>query len=217
MKKFICFLIIVINYSIFSQTNEESNFLTFFRMGFYGGINFNSSPDPGGALIIEGTTNLTSNLNLKISTGYYKSFKTESYTVKTNSSATIQGETIYFASQYDVTEKGYDVFPLSLGLQYNFNYKTISPYLLANISYNLISPKIYPSPSENWSYKSYDEVPEEFKTKHIETLPTNSGSLAFGLGAIYNLSPGLALDFRYLYRIDNRIINSNQIVFGIWI
>jgi len=217
MKNLICFLIIVFNCSLFSQINEESNFLTFFRMGFYGGINFNSSSEPGGALIIEGTTNLTSNLNLKISTGYYKSFKSESYTVKSYNSGTIEGEKIYFAGQYDVTEKGYDIFPLSLGLQYNFNYKTISPYLLANISYNLISAKVYTSPGENWSYKSFDEVPEDFKTKHIETLPTNSSSLTFGLGVIYNLSPGLDLDLRYLYRIDTEIINSNQIVIGIWL
>ena len=217
MRKLICFLIIVFNCSIFSQINEESNFLTFFRMGFYGGINFNSSSEPGGAFIIEGTTNLTSNLNLKISTGYYKSFKSESYTVKTNSSGIINGENFYYAGQYNVTEKGYDVFPLSLGLQYNFNYKTISPYLLANISYNLINSKVYTSHGESWSYKSFDEMPEEFKTKHIETLPTNSSNLAFGLGAIYNLSPRLALDFRYLYRIDSKIINTHQVVIGIWL
>lgn len=217
MKRIICFLIIVVNCSIFSQTNEESNFLTFFKMGFYGGINFNSSPDPGGAIIIEGTTNLTSNMNLKISTGYYKLFKAESYTVKTNRSGIINGENFYYAVQYDVTEKGYDVFPLSLGLQYNFNYKTISPYLLADISYNLINSKVYTSPSGSWSYKSFDEVPVEFRTKHIETLPANSSSLAFGLGVIYNLSPGLALDLRYLYRIDNKIVNAYQVVFGIWI
>jgi len=217
MKKLIRFLVIVFNCSIFAQTNVESNFLTFFRMGFYGGINFNSSSGLGGSFIIEGTTNLTSNLNLKISTGYYKSFKSESYTVKTSDSVIIEGENFYFAGQYNVTEKGYDVFPLSLGLQYNFNYKTISPYLLANISYNLISSKVYTSPGESWSYKSFDEVPVEFRTKHIETLPTNSSSLALGLGTIYNLSPGLAIDFRYLYRIDNRIINSHQVVFGIWL
>ena len=215
MKK-IFLIILLLSYNfIFSQDNNSNTPFSKIVLGVYGGINFNDISEIGGAFSIAGKTNLTSNLNLKLSLGYYKSIESVNYTVRGNNEATIDSITFFHAGSYDVTHRVYDVLPISLGLQYVFKSEAISPYLLLDGDYNLIDLKIVRTGGESWGYPTYEDVPDEFKVTHVETIPNNSFGGSVGMGALYNLKKGLSIDFRYLFKFSNEIINSHQLLVGI--
>ena len=102
-----------------------------------------------------------------------------------------------------------------MGFQYVFKSKNLSPYLVVDASYNIISVKVFRSSSTSTGYLSFEDMPDEFKTTKIEALPDNSYGFSFGAGIIYPLSTNLDLDFRYYYRIDSEIINTHNLVVGI--
>lgn len=215
-SKLIICLIIVLSQPIFSQEKEESVFLSSLKVGFYGGINFKSLSEIGSSLIIEGKTSLTSNLDLKISIGYSRTYMPVSYHVNTYANRSIQGTNIWEAISYDVNKKGYDIIPFSIGLQYFITESIISPYLLSEFSYNSIATKVYKSSELHRQFYSFDELPDEYKIKHAETIINSSSKFGIGMGATYRLTGALDLDIRYIYQFDNTIINTNQILVGIF-
>ena len=215
MKKILVILFIFSICYIFPQDQDNPASFSHYTFGLYSGINFGNISETGGTILFEVKTNLMLNLNLKFSAGYSKSFMPESYTVKTYFTTVIEGTQYYMANQYDVNKKGYDVFPFSVGFQYIYRNKSLSPYLLIDFNYNLINTKIYSSPGFAWTYDSFNSLPDDFKTKHIENLPINSYGVMFGIGTIYQLSARLNLDLRYYYKIDSKIINTHQILLGI--
>jgi opacity protein-like surface antigen len=216
MMKNAVLIIFVLSFSIlFAQEKDVPAPFSNFQTGVYGGINFNDISAIGGSFFFEVKTNLISNLNLKFSAGYSKSYLLESSTVKTYRIATIDSITFYNALTFNSDKKGYDVFPIALGFQYVFKSKYLSPYLVVDASYNLISAKVFRSSGTSMGYLSFEEIPDEFKTTETEELPDNSTSLSFGAGIIYPLSAKLNLDFRYYYRIDSEIINTHNVLVGI--
>ncbi len=63
---------------------------------------------------------------------------------------------------FTVLDENYDVFPVSVGVQYLFRGgETIRPYLISNIAYNFINAKSERTPGVSWSYNSYQDVPED--------------------------------------------------------
>ena len=215
MKKILVILFVFSISYIFPQDQDYPAPFSHYTFGVYGGVNSGITSETGGTFLIEVKTNLLLNLNLEFSAGYSKSFMPESYTGKTYFTTVIEGTQYYMANQYDVNKKGYDVFPFSVGFQYIYRNKSLSPYLLIDFNYNLINTKIYSSPGFAWTYYSFNSLPDDFKTKHIENLPINSYGVMFGIGTIYQLSARLNLDLRYYYKIDSKIINTHQIIVGI--
>jgi len=215
MKKAVVLIFILSIGILFAQEKEDPTPFSKFQTGVYGGINFNDISAIGGSFFIEVKTNLVSNLNLKFSAGYSKSYLLESSTVKTYRIATIDSITFYNALTINSDKKGYDVFPIALGFQYIFISNSLSPYLVIDASYNIISAKVFRSSSTSMGYLSFEDMPDEFKTTEIEALPDNSYGFSLGAGIIYPLSTKLNLDFRYYYRIDSEIINTHNIVAGI--
>jgi hypothetical protein len=216
MKKIFVLLFVFSFNILFSQDQGDQTAFPKFSYGIYSGINFSADSEIGGIFLIELKANLITDLNLNASLGYSKSFKSESYTVKTYSSPIINGTTFYNAEQYDVNEKGYGVIPFSLGFQYTFKNQTISPYLLFELSYNLIiDSKIYRSPGFSFSYSSFEAMPDDYKTKHIETFPSTTHGIILGVGAIYKISSKLYLDLRYFYKYDSGIVNTHQLIVGV--
>lgn len=215
MKKIII-VAILFSSLIFSQEKNNTTTFSIFNFGVYGGINFENISELGGVFYIEGKTNLTSNLNLKLSLGYYKSIEQTNYTLRNSGGPyTIDTITYYSASEEYIIERVYDVLPISFGLQYIFRNKTISPYILLDGSYNYIDTKRTRNGGKSWSYSTYEEVPDKFKDNQTETFPNESLGIALGVGVIYNIKNNLNLDFRYLFKYDNQIINSHQILIGI--
>lgn len=217
MKMIFALLWLVSFNSILAQNINNTNPFSSFDYGAYTGINFESISEIGGTFFIELNTNLISDLKLKFSLGYARSYMHTSYTVQTYSEIKIDTTVFYNAEEYEVNKNEYDVFPISIGLQYMFNFLTISPYIFSEFSYNFIDTKVIRSPGYSLTYNSFEELPDEFREKHYESFPNNSFSIAFGLGVVYPVTTKLNLDMRYFYKIDNKILNTHHIVVGILI
>lgn len=215
MKRIIVLFFILFCNILFAQEKDVPTPFSKFQTGIYGGINFNDISTIGGSFLFEVKTNLISNFNLKFSSGYSKTYLLESSTVKTYRITTIDTITFYNALTFNSDKKGYDIFQFALGFQYVFKSQNLSPYLLFDASYNIISTKVFRSSSSSMSYLSFEKLPDEFKTINTDVLPDNSYSLSFGAGIIYPLSTNLNIDFRYFYRIDSEIINIHILSVGI--
>lgn len=216
MKK-ILFILSFISFGVLVA--QENKPFSNFDIGFYGGINFYNADNIRGSFLVELKTNLISPLKLKASTGYFRTIQPYSYinTVRTFSENTIDTLPKFFASKYNLVSKNYDIFPLTLGFQYNFNKSIFSPYLSIEVVYNFINASIETSPPEVWSYNSIDEVPAEFKeNQKYEKLPDNSYGIILGAGTSYQISSKLNLDIRYLFKYDNKIVNTHHFIVGIY-
>lgn len=213
MKKLI-FLFIVFNISLFSQEVDKSKMFSNSHLGFLGGINFSTLT--GSSIIIEGKTNLSSKLNLKLSVGYSTINKKEGYNVKTYRFINREGFPHYEILSYKVNELNYDVFPISFGLEYFFFQGNFLPYCSFEFGYNFYSFHIKESNhlTSGWT-NTYDELPDEHKNLPPIISEEDSYRIAVGIGFHYKLSPVINLDIRYLYQFNTNILDTNQILAGI--
>ena len=216
MKKILFVLFI---FSITVLDAQESKPFSQFDIGFYGGINFYTADNLGGDFLVELKTNLLPSLKLKTSAGYSRTMQPYFYNVKTYTKITIVSPPEYFATDYNRISNNYDIFPLSLGFQYNLDFirSSISPYISIDAVYNWINKSIETSPPAVWEYSSLDEVPAQFKgNPKKEKIVTNSYGVNLGVGISFPLSSKLDLDIRYLFKYDNEIINTNHFIVGIY-
>ncbi len=196
---------------------QENKPFSNFDIGFYSGINFYNTDNIRGDFFVELKTNLIPSLKLKASAGYFRTIQPYSYTVRTYSENSIDTFPRFFASKYNLVSKDYDIFPLTLGIQYNFIQGIFSPYLSIDVVYNFINTSIETSPGISWSYNSIDEIPAEFKEKQRnESYPNNSYGIIFGAGTSYNIFSSLNLDIRYLFKYDSKIVNTQHFIVGIY-
>lgn len=212
--KTLILLLIFISYSQ-AQKPKDNGFLGRINFGVYGGINFETSSYIGGTFNVEFKTNIVRKLQMMISAGYSKTTIADKYNIKTYNKLEIDDTVLYSAGSYDVLAKEYGIFPLSFSIKYEIMEKRIAPYFLISSSYNLMAGKTIRSPGYVRSYNSFESIPEEFRTKHIEVFPDNSLSIGFGLGALYEITEAITLDLRYIYKIDSEIKNIHNIVLGI--
>ncbi len=180
-------------------------------------MNFNKIDNRGGDFLVELKANLLPALTLKTSVGYAYTIQPYTSTIKTYSVHQIMNEMVYYASKYNFKSKNYDMFPIGLGIQYNFSQSILSPYLSVDAVYNIIDTHIETSPSQSWSYNSIDEIPEEFKQEQEpEVIPTGSASLITGAGVAIKITSKLNLDIRYMFKFDSETINTNHLIVGIY-
>jgi len=109
----------------------------------------------------------------------------------------------------------YDIVPLSLGLQYVFTHDVFSPYVFFDASYNFIDPLTYKTPElvKDGGYDTYEEIPAMYKSSNH--LPNSSFGLTFGVGTTYKIFSSIGLDLRYLFKYDNEIPDTHQLLIGI--
>lgn len=210
------FILFFISFNVLKA--QENKPFSDFDIGFYGGINFYNTDNIRGDFLVELKTNLISILKLKTSAGYSRTIQPYSYTVRKYSENTfIDSFPRFFATKYDLVSKNYDIFPLTLGIQYNFVQSILSPYISIEAVYNFINTSVETSPPEVWSYNSIDEIPAEFKeNQKNEKLPDNSYGIILGAGTSYHISSKLNLDIRYLFKYDSEIINTHHFILGIY-
>jgi hypothetical protein len=167
----------------------------------------------GTSIVIEGSTNLTSNTNIKLSLGYSTVNKEEGYAVKTYQYSDFFN--IYNADSYTVDEINYIVVPISLGMEYVLSDDRISPYALVEIGYNFYSVKITKSNSRTvGQYDNYDELPLEYQNEPPDIPEDESYTIALGIGTNYKISNKFNLDIRYLYQFNISLVNTSQILIG---
>jgi len=101
MKK-ILFVLLFISFNVLKA--QENKPFSNFDIGFYGGINFYNTDNIRGDFLVELKTNLISSLNLKASTGYFRTIQPYSYTntVRTYSENTIDTLPKFFAAKYNL-------------------------------------------------------------------------------------------------------------------
>jgi opacity protein-like surface antigen len=216
MKNLIGVILILLSISLFSQEIEKPKMFSTFKLGILGGINFSTLS--GGSVVVEEKTNLTSNLNLKLSVGYSTINKKEGYTVKSNALLNYDDYNKYITSSHKVDEINYDVIPFSLGLEYVFLNNNFSPYGLFEVGYNYYTFHFQTShgvSGEGGTYDTYEEVPAEYKNKPPVIPDDFSYRIALGIGTNYKLTSAINLDVRYLYQFNKSIINTNQVLIGI--
>jgi hypothetical protein len=211
----IIFTLLIISFNV-SKAQDDKPFSNF-DIGFYGGINFYNTSNIGGDFFVELKTNLLSSLKLKVSTGYFRTIQPYSGTVRTYNENIIDTIPKYFAGKYDYVSKNYNVFPVSLGIQYIIVQSIFSPYISIDAVYNFMNASITTTPPEVWSYNSIEEIPDEFKgIPKDEELPNNSYGLILGAGISYQISSSLNLDIRYLFKYDSEILNTHHFIMGIY-
>lgn len=212
MKKILLLLLLSSINVLEAQTNISfSNF----DIGLYGGINFESSSEIRGSIILEFKTNLNEQLKIKVSSGYLKTVIPDKYDVKTYGVSEIDNKVIYSAESFQVLKKDYDFFPVTFGLQYLISQKSIIPYLITEFSYNFIIARTIRSPGFVWSYNTFDEIPEEFRFKHSVNFPDNSYSIGLGTGFMFDIGKSLKMDIRYMLKLDSEIKNTHNITVGV--
>ncbi len=213
MKIFSCSFWAIFSICIFAQGVEPISPFSTFQLGVLGGINFSSLV--GSSIVIEGSTNLTLQVNLKLSLGYSTINKEEGYTVKTYRYSDYFNH--YQTESYTVDEINYNVVPITLGLEYVFTNDRNSPFALIEIGYNFYSfktTKSYLKYTGGGYYDTYDELPSEFKNEAPDIPKDDSYTIAFGLGMKYKLSSRFNLYLRYAYQFNYSLVNTNQILIG---
>ena len=143
MKKLVIIMILV--GSSISISQEKYNYFSNVHFSLHGGLSFISVKDGWGAVRVEGKTHLSSNTLLKLSLGYTNLTSNNKYEVKTYSKSNINNSPLYSIVSYEVEKTDYEIIPISIGTQYNINYGKITPYLVAEIGYNLIVPVTHKS------------------------------------------------------------------------
>ena len=126
MKTLVILLVALFSVCSFAQEVNKSSIFSNTKFGVLAGVNYSNLA--GGSVVIEGKTNLTSNLNIKLSAGYSTINKKEGYNVKTYGPVVVNNVTTYQISSYNVDKILYDVFPVSVGFEYVFLQNNFSPY-----------------------------------------------------------------------------------------
>lgn len=216
MKKLIVLFIILFGYSTFSQEIQRSKIFSTFELGFLGGVNFSTLA--GGSVILEGETNLTANLNVKLSIGYSTINKKAGYNVKTYNFVSFDNFRQYQTYSYNVDKILYDVFPISLGVEYVFLGNNFTPYCLLEAGYNYYTFHTQTSNGKSGfagSFNTYDELPSEYKNKPPTISEAESYRIAIGIGTNFKLSSAINLDVRYVFQYNKSLTNTNQVLVGI--
>jgi len=202
---------VIFSFCVSAQSVETISPFSTFQLGVLGGINFSSLV--GASIVIEGSTNLTSNINIKLSLGYSTVNKEEGYEVKTYQYSDFFN--IYNADSYTVDEINYTVVPISLGMEYVLSDDRISPYALVEIGYNFYNFKITKSNSRTvGQYDTYEELPLEYQNEPPDIPEDESYTIALGIGTNYKISNKFNLDIRYLYQFNISLVNTSQILIG---
>lgn len=213
MKLMFVFILSLSQFVVAQEVNGSS-FFTKSEFGLYGGINLSGESNLGGLTSFEFKTDLTSNLNLRLSVSYFYLRTDITQQVKSFTTGEIQGEEYFTAGEYTIKGREYKNVPISVGLQYFVSRSAFSPYVIAEGGYNFIDGKLDRTPGHYWSYNSAEEIPDEYKHHKPEPMPLSSFRYGIGIGAMYPLSNMFNLDVRYLYNFDSEIVNTHQVLVG---
>jgi hypothetical protein len=216
MKNIIVILFLLLNINLFSQENEQAKMFSTFKFGVLAGMNFSALS--GGSLIMEGKTNLSSNLNLTLSFGYSAINKKEGYHVQTYQHIILPDYNFYETESYNVNEMNYDVFPVSLGLEYIIQHSVFSPYVLVEGGYNFFNYLQLTSnhiTGEGGSAATLAQLPLAYQGALPAISKNDSYRIAIGAGTTYKLSKFINLDLRYVYQFNKSLESTNQILIGL--
>jgi len=109
------------------------------------------------------------------------------------------------------------IIPIYVGIEYKFIDDDLSPYALLDIGYIYYTSELEVThPRTGISVNSFDDVPEEYRNP-VPDLRTTGWFLGGGIGAglKYKLTDTTEILLIYVFRYNNKIINSNNIILRI--
>lgn len=216
MKKSIFLFLILSTHIIFAQGTQSLKMFSKFSFSVLGGLNFNSLPNIGASLQIEGKTNISPKIHLKVSTGFSNILEEREYIIRSYGYFNIQGNEGYQLKTYSINQIQYSVIPLNIGIDYLLNEDNFSPFGIFEIGYNFISREEQISSSTSGAiYNNRIDIPVEYLNDAPKTLDKNSFGLGLGMGIKYKISSSLEISIRYIYRYYDSIINANQLLLGL--
>jgi hypothetical protein len=127
--------------------DSSSGMFTSFDTVILGGVNITNQSESGLSFILEEKTNLTDAINLKLSFGFFQSYDKNIYPIKRYSVSDK-----YYTYSINVLKRTYNVFPISIGFEYNFNYSDFHTYTFIEIGYNSYTTTYLESIAERWFY-----------------------------------------------------------------
>ncbi len=215
MKRNIILFLMLFTINLFSQEYNSTKAFSKFWFGAYGGVNFNTIPTVGGSVQLEAKTNISKNLRLKLSIGYSSIFENYKNEVKTFNKGTIAGNTIFSKYTYSVDKIEYAVIPLNIGFEYEFTGNNFSPFTIIEFGHNINSVEEQVTKSANaGSYSSLDELPDEYKLPRPKLNESSFIDFGIGAGIRQKISKSISVDFRYVFRYNNGIPNTNELLIG---
>src|SRR5690606_22052683 len=218
MKTVFIFFLIVFNSNLFSQDTKEAKIFSKFSFSILGGTNFNTIPTIGGSIRLEGKTNITSQIDMKLSAGFSSIFENKEYIIKTYSHFKIENIEGYRLETYTIDPIQYSVIPINFGFEYTLLENNLSPFAVFEFGYKLYSSEeqiakgiIGPD-----TYNNENEIPFEYRNPPPpKTVDDSTIGLGLGLGIKYKISTTFELNVSYQYRYFDNIINTNQILLGV--
>lgn len=215
MKRLTVFLFLIIVTVIYPQELSKQSSYSIHSFSILGGTNFNDISSIGGNFLVEYNNKLLNNLYLNLSLGYNTTLQSVSFNVKTYNTGVINGTEYYWTDNYNITQNIYNMFPISAGIKYFFNSRGFLPYFLFDLTYNFINSTFIQTPGYSKMYNSFNNLPNEYMTRNMEALPNHSYGITFGAGTLVPLSSKINIDLRYVYKIDSKVINTNNVIVGI--
>jgi len=216
MKRLIL-LFALLTIATFAQVKDIQAPFSKLDIGIYGGVDLIIPSRAGFSLSIEGKTNILSNLNLKISSGYTKINLDNKYEVMAFRTEYLGNDKYYQAYRITIEGGSYYVIPLVMGAEYIFIQKELKAYALFETAYNWINeePHQYDeTPLEK--YDTIDEMPlHTFLRNTDRYLPDESISMGIGMGIRYPISSNTDIDLRWIYQFHDNFASSHKILIGI--
>jgi len=217
MKKII-FLFFALFFSVsLAQESYSVGPFSSFRFGISAGSNFQTIKFPGSSLLLEVKTPLTNNLALKLSGGFSQIFEDKSFDLKYSKLISIDGIERYGLNTDHVKEIEHTLFPIYAGLEYTFIDNDLSPYALMDIGYAYCSSKsIIVYPHTGVLVDTKEEILDEYQNPVPRLRKTGSiWGAGIGAGMKYKLTGSLEILLAYVFRYNDTIVNSHNILLGI--
>ncbi len=153
--------------------------------------------------------------DLKLSVGIYNTYSSHFYTVNTYKNVHIDDYNKIHLVSYQVNGTNYTVIPFGLGVSHTLNFGVFNPYLSVDINYSLIDPETIKTSDEVKGVLELNEnIPDEYKKMGV--LPASSLGVNFAVGSKFEIYSNLILGVRYQFNIRKEIVNSHQLLVGIY-
>jgi len=214
MKKYFVLFMLVLTPILFAQDFDNNSMFSKFYFSVLGGTNFNTLSAAGTAISFEVKSNITSNINAKLSIGYSTLYDNNSYNLRYYGYSD-------FTSKYDtrllaVDRVKYTIIPVTLGAEYFISKTKLAPFGLFEFGYNFSS-----SVTEGithygiaGTFDKVNEIPEEYRQTAPALDDGSSFSFGVGVGLRYMLTDRMDINIRYVYHSNEAIINNNQVLIG---
>ena len=120
MKKSLVLFVVFLTPILIAQDLEQSSMFSKVYFSVMGGTNFNTLPTAGTAINLEVKSNITSNINAKLSVGYSTLYDDDSYEIKSSGLVSFENYSKYHTRLTNVERVRYAIIPFTLGVEYLF-------------------------------------------------------------------------------------------------